>query len=924
MPFVANRAFFFDCAALPATTLDVISFHGVEGISRPYCYTLELASTEEAIPLDDWVGAAATLRIDVAALYGGSQSEATQAAIDGAAALPVHGVIARCERRHRAHGLTFYRAELRPRLWHASLDEQNQVYLDKTYPEIIEAELDRLGLRVGTDVKSRLTGSYRSWEFVCQYRESSLAFLHRLMERVGIYYFFEQGESAEVLVLTDHLGGHPDATPDRVRYAPESGLDDGPAVRRLARTRGRAPTSVTLQEYNYRTPSVRLRQSAEVESAGAGARLYWGDHFKTDSEGDTLAAIRAEEAVCWAERYQGGGIAAFLRPGYRCAVHDHPLETPALNQNYLFVAVEHEGAQGSFARTGMGEAARDETEGTARLTYENRFVAIPATTQFRPRRATAWPRVHGRIPGVVDQEGVDAEGRYKIRLPFERGDGGPGGASRWCRLAKPYTGANYGMHFPLHQGTEVQVVYIDGDPDRPIIAGAMENPTTPSQTDDVSVGVLQTATNSFQSFKAPDQTLATPVIAAISSLQGFGAAVDPTGAPAVDPVAASGGAAGEMVVAGMAAVSDARIHDGAARNAKARADDADRADKAKRPDCAGFVGFGAGSDGGSGDGASLARTDTQVAGYGPFARDLTPYEVEVSNVERADVVVAPSLTVRQKHAMADYQDGLTEQTVGAINRYNTGTITSRNIGAVSRTQTGSQSNSQTGDTYKVYVGSYTQTYEGNYTQRMTGDYDKTVIGPSTEDRHGDQNTYTTTMTTVTKTTVGDTYTTNRALAKSTTHGDTTSVQTGNAEKYHLVNSNLIYGGDRVTTLEAASFSFFLGLKANLQLAVVESDLIGGAFKVFAGVQRSYKLAVESKVIIGGKLGINIGIREEHVVGLQLKITLGIILDLKIGPLTAEYKSAGVTKWATFHYRNYNVATKTTGAESTTAASDGDG
>ncbi len=47
-------------------------------------------------------------------------------------------------------------------------------------------------------------------------------------------------------------------------------------------------------------------------------------------------------------------------------------------------------------------------------------------------------------------------------------------------MAQAYAGAGYGMHFPLHKGTEVLISHNDGDPDRPIIVGCVPNPQTPS------------------------------------------------------------------------------------------------------------------------------------------------------------------------------------------------------------------------------------------------------------------------------------------------------------------------------------------------------------------------------------------------------------------------------------------------------------
>ena len=56
--------------------------------------------------------------------------------------------------------------------------------------------------------------------------------------------------------------------------------------------------------------------------------------------------------------------------------------------------------------------------------------------------------------------------------------------SRPVRMAQPHSGAGHGMHFPLRPGVEVAVVFANGDPDRPVIVGALDNPATPSPTAD--------------------------------------------------------------------------------------------------------------------------------------------------------------------------------------------------------------------------------------------------------------------------------------------------------------------------------------------------------------------------------------------------------------------------------------------------------
>jgi type VI secretion system secreted protein VgrG len=44
------------------------------------------------------------------------------------------------------------------------------------------------------------------------------------------------------------------------------------------------------------------------------------------------------------------------------------------------------------------------------------------------------------------------------------------------RMAQPHAGEGYGQHFPLRPGAEVLVGFLCGDPDRPVILGAVPNP----------------------------------------------------------------------------------------------------------------------------------------------------------------------------------------------------------------------------------------------------------------------------------------------------------------------------------------------------------------------------------------------------------------------------------------------------------------
>jgi type VI secretion system secreted protein VgrG len=124
--------------------------------------------------------------------------------------------------------------------------------------------------------------------------------------------------------------------------------------------------------------------------------------------------------------------------------------------------------------------------------YANDFRAIPAATPFRPPRVAPRPRVDGVLTGIVEAADaasaskhahLDDRGRYVVRLLFDPTPPGERPASRPLRMAQAHAGASFGIHFPLKPGVEVLVAFVDGDPDRPVIVGAVPNALTPSPVD---------------------------------------------------------------------------------------------------------------------------------------------------------------------------------------------------------------------------------------------------------------------------------------------------------------------------------------------------------------------------------------------------------------------------------------------------------
>ena len=264
-----------------------------------------------------------------------------------------------------------------------------------------------------------MTGSYAPEEHVCQYRESDLAFVSRWMEHLGMYYYFEQGDDAEKLVVTDSKSSQSDLPSDAVRYVPTLSADRsaGQAIETFRCRASSLPASVRLKDYDYTKPSLDVSATAQVASNGVGEiSVYSGRIFSPD-DAKKFAQLRAEEMLARQLEHFGGGT-QHLRAGYQFTLDEHPLD--AMNQKYLVTACEH---FGNLVASSPDLAKRIDLP--FEEIYRCEATAIPAKVQLRPERTTAWPRIYGLEHGSIDGEQeseyaqIDDNGRYKVNeVPF--------------------------------------------------------------------------------------------------------------------------------------------------------------------------------------------------------------------------------------------------------------------------------------------------------------------------------------------------------------------------------------------------------------------------------------------------------------------------------------------------------------------------
>ncbi len=368
-----------------------------------------------------------------------------------------------------------YRLRVVPRAFRLTLVETQEIFLDKTIPDIIKTKFERHDFEAH-EIELRLMSTYPVRDFVVQAHESDLAFVSRLAEHVGISYFFEHDGDVAKIVFTDHAEGfRPIERAKEVTFRPRGEKID---VFELDVVTDWVPTSYIVQDYNYRTPLVDLAASCDLDAGSGGGVVEYGSHTKTPEESERIARIRAEERACRRRVYSGKSILPPLQAGGRVTLLDHPkLQGP---EALLVIEVLHEARIPMFSQE--GDEARN-------ASYANAFRAIHASVPFRPKRVTPKPRIHGVVTGIIqpgpggETGGVaklDSEGRYTVQFHFDTTLPGEQRASHAVRMAQPFAGPSYGMHMPLRPGTEVLLAFTNGDPDRPVIVGALYNTASPS------------------------------------------------------------------------------------------------------------------------------------------------------------------------------------------------------------------------------------------------------------------------------------------------------------------------------------------------------------------------------------------------------------------------------------------------------------
>ncbi|WP_412024534.1 type VI secretion system tip protein TssI/VgrG [Burkholderia cepacia] len=448
-----NRVFILD-----SPHGDDLKFHTLDGgdeLGRLFEFRIEALADSHSLSLKDMLGKPVTVRIE-------QQDQSTRY---------LNGIVARASlagrRAERYYG---YELVVRPWLWLATRRSDCRIFQNKTVPEIVQEVLSTYGF----PIENHLVESYVPREFCVQYNETDAAFVSRLMEFEGIYYWFRHAEDTHTLMLSDAMSSHtalpgyetiPYIARDRTAIADEEHIDGWLPAQEVSV--GKHQTT----DYDYTKPRADL-SSQKVDPRGhdhdSFASFEWPGGYRDDAPGAHYSRVRLEEQQAEHERANADTDVRGAAPGYLFTLAHCPRADQ--NREYLIVRCQYRFQENAYASDQGAEA----------VVHQTMMLVQPSSLPFRSPRETPRPRTNGpQTATVVGPPGeeiwTDQYGRVKLQFRWDRYGQSNQDSSCWVRVSSPWAGGGFGGVQIPRVGDEVVVDFLNGDPDEPIVTGRVYN-----------------------------------------------------------------------------------------------------------------------------------------------------------------------------------------------------------------------------------------------------------------------------------------------------------------------------------------------------------------------------------------------------------------------------------------------------------------
>jgi len=433
------------------------SFDAHEKLSTPYSVDIEFSTLDDSWTPDSILRKSLTLAvIDT----------------DQGRERLLSGVVSSAEYLHHDGTHFIFKARLEPPIAALRSREDCRIYQDQSVDEIAKQVLAAAGV---DKVDWRLKATYPKREYTVQYRESELAFVHRLFEDEGIFYFFEHTGGEVTMCVADTTDAISDDTAVPIVFSMSQGMGGTDSLADFSYKKRLRTAFVQLRDYDFEKPQMAPVATQQAVEAFPATFYEFPGGFTKSADGQRRASARLAERRRDADVVRGTSGANSLEVGRGFSVVGATQE--ALNGRFVITELRARGRQalgGGGARTAGASG-----EGAASNSVENEFHAIPEGAAYAPPRITPKPCIDGLQTATVtgpsmgeEEIHCDKYGRIKVRFHWDRVGQHDDKSSCWVRVMQVPLGG--GLIIP-RAGWELAIAFLEGDPDKPIAVGRVYN-----------------------------------------------------------------------------------------------------------------------------------------------------------------------------------------------------------------------------------------------------------------------------------------------------------------------------------------------------------------------------------------------------------------------------------------------------------------
>ncbi|TLX71654.1 type VI secretion system tip protein VgrG [Labilibacter sediminis] len=293
--------------------------------------------------------------------------------------------------------------------------------------------------------------------YCVQYKENTLAFLHRLAKRYGewMYYngkeliFGQANGKTEELILGKDLDTFDysiNLKAPGVKYVSYDYMSAKSIETKTEKTSGKnqqnEPGKYTFDQsekhFSYQT-------IFDYQHLNVNANNY------TKAQKDTIELSASARALDMSA-ISGNSENMNLTPGSKISITALKTESngDVSYGDYIITSVQHKCDN--------------------LLNYKNKFIAIPAEAKIPPyTNPNSYPVCETQSAVVKDNRDPEKLGRIQVQFFWQ----GNGNATPWIRLVTPYSGAERGFYFIPEIDDEVLIGFEGGDAERPYVIGSL-------------------------------------------------------------------------------------------------------------------------------------------------------------------------------------------------------------------------------------------------------------------------------------------------------------------------------------------------------------------------------------------------------------------------------------------------------------------